>query len=66
MTTADRKLIDEAILRHGNCWWSDLKGWEHRPDQLPPQKWIIIELLEILAKDDLDLKVIRKSKVRNK
>lgn len=60
MTIADHKLIDEAILRHGDRWWSDPKGWDHRDDQFPPQKWVIIELLEILAKDNLDFKIIRK------
>lgn len=52
MTTADRKLLDEAIKRHSNedSWWEngDL------------DKCIIDDLLEILAKDDLDLKVTRK------
>ena len=52
MTTADRKLIDEAIQKYGDDFWN--------------KEWIILELLEILAKDDLDLKVVRKPSQRLK
>lgn len=50
MTTADRKLIDEAILKSN--WWEN--------------EGIIDDLLEILAKDNLDLKVVRKPSQRLK
>lgn len=49
MTTADRKLIDEAIEHHETNSW-----------QASSTKCIIDDLLEFLAKDSLDLKVIRK------
>ena len=54
MTNADLKLIDESIKRHGDDFW------EGEEEVNPNRKWIIEELLSILAKDDLDLKVIRK------
>ena len=58
MTTADRKLIDETIRKYGdNYFWN----WNDPNDSKDSNKgWVIDELLEILAKDDLDLKVVRK------
>lgn len=52
MTQADRKLIDESIKRHSNkdSWWETSTFDES----------ILNDLLEILEKDNLDLKVIRK------
>ena len=59
MTTADRKLIDEAIIKHGDDFWNDPNdddGEEPSPNRI----WIIGELLHLLAKDNLDLKITRK------
>ena len=59
MTTADRKLIDEAIIKYGNGWWNkpiDDGGGGSTTNR----EGIILDLLNILEKDDLDLKVIRK------
>lgn len=61
MTNADLKLVDESIKRHGDDFWNDPNindGGEL--EENPNRYWIIVELLSLLAKDDLDLKVIRK------
>lgn len=55
MTTADHKLIDKSLTEYGDDFWTD----ESR-DEAAGKDWVIDELLEILAKDNLDLKVIRK------
>ena len=54
MTIADRKLINESIKRHSNedSWW----------ETSTLDKSILNDLLRILEKDDLDLKVVRKGK----
>ena len=53
MTKADLKLIDEAIIKHGDDFWKD-------PNDDDEGGWIVVELLEILKKEGLDLKIIRK------
>jgi len=59
MTTADHKLIDESIERHGDDFWNDPNDDDEEGPN-PNRDWIVLELLRILEKDDLDLKVIRK------
>ena len=58
MTVADRKLVDEAIQKYGDDFWNDPNTDDEGPN--PNRGWIILELLNILGKDDLDLKVVRK------
>lgn len=50
MTAGDLSLIDESLQRHGDDFWN-------KPNN---GGWIITKLLDLLAKDNLDLKVIRK------
>lgn len=59
MTKADLKLIDESIKRHGDDFWND-PNTDDGEGNNPNRGWIIEELLSLLSKDDLDLKVIRK------
>lgn len=59
MTTADRKLVDEAIQNQDFFdWWNEVKD---EPGVFCTNgEWVINELLEILEGSNLDLKVIRK------
>lgn len=58
MTVADKKLIDDSIIKHGDDFWNDFIS-EAEPNSTN-RGWIVEELLVILAEDDLDLKVVRK------
>ncbi len=58
MTTEDLKLIDEAIVKHGDDFWND--PCDDGEQNNPNRGWIIVELLSILAQDNLDLKIIPK------
>ena len=60
MTTADLKLIDKAIKKYGDGFWNDPNNNDDDEPNNPNRGWIIVELLHLLAKDDLDLKVVRK------
>ena len=64
MTTADRKLIDKAIKKYGDDFWNDPNNNDDEPNN-PNRGWIIVELLSILAKDNLDLKVVRKNLLKD-
>ena len=48
MTTADRKLVDEAVQRNADDRWQTIISY------------LLDDLLEVLAEGDLDLKVVRK------
>lgn len=48
MTVADRKLVDEAIQHNADDRWQTIISY------------LLDDLLEVLAEDDLDLKVVRK------
>jgi len=61
MTNADRKLVNKAIQDHGDDWWNDDND-ENGEGSNPNRDWVVDELLEILAKNKLDLKVVRKKK----
>ncbi|KKL27473.1 hypothetical protein LCGC14_2384790 [marine sediment metagenome] len=60
MTEADRKLINETIVKHGGSWWNESYLNYEGEEQCAFVGWIIKDLLEILEKDNLDLKVIHK------
>ena len=61
MTIADKRLIDDSIIKHGDNFWNDED--EDCPRVCTTNRgWIVEELLELLAEDNLDLKVIRKRK----
>lgn len=57
MTVADKKLIDDSIIKHGDDFWNASLAAEPNSTN---RGWIVEELLVILAEDDLDLKVVRK------
>ena len=60
MTVADLNLINDTIIKHGDDWWNgEINDGEHNWTN---REWIIVELLSLLAKEKLDLKVIRKNK----
>ena len=65
MTTADRKLIDESIQKYGDDFWNNPNEDGEEPSypnnlNRSNRIWIILDLLNILEKDNLDLKVVRK------
>lgn len=60
MTKANLKLIDETIQKYGDDFWNDPNTDDGEESPNPNRKWIIEEILEILAKDNLDLTIIRK------
>ncbi len=61
MTRKDLKLIDDAIIEHGDDFWNDENELyvEEGEQEGPNRGWIIEELLDILYKEGLDLKVVK-------
>ncbi len=61
MTIKELKQIDDSIQRHGDDWWNDEDEDDVlNADETTNRGWVIEELLEILEKDNLDLKIIPK------
>lgn len=61
MTTADRKLIDEAIQNQDFFdWWNKASTIDGENKATINRESIIDELLEMLEESGLDLKVVRK------
>ncbi len=60
MIPAHRKLIDQAIQRHGDDWWNfDIDEDLPEEDQCTNREWVVEELINLLAEDNLTLEVIR-------
>jgi len=59
MTKADLELIDKSIETHGDDFWNEK---DQHNDNVTNRSWIIAEILELLEKDDFDLKVVRKKR----
>ena len=59
MTKADSKLIDEAIYKQLNE--AEFEWNDDTNDNGPSEFWIFNDLLNMLTKEGLDLKVVRKN-----
>lgn len=61
MTTQELKQIDDSIIKHGDDFWNEDNNNDFASDEGQPNRgWIVAELLEILAEDNYDLKLIPK------
>ena len=60
MTIKELNQIDDSIRKHGDDFWND-EDEEPSTGLINTNRgWIVAELLEILAEDNLDLKIISK------
>jgi len=60
MTAKELKQIDDSIIKHGDDFWND-EDEEPSTGLINTNRgWIVAELLEILAEDNLDLQLVPK------
>lgn len=57
MTQKELARIDEAIQKYGDGFWNDPNDDDGEGPN-PNRGWIVLDLLDILKKDGLDLKIV--------